>query len=237
MILNCPACGARFLIADALIPRAGRAVRCGACTKQWHVENPDAPEEPPPAPPAEIAAPEGETAGNPDASATPAEEAVHTPRSLPVVIKPPLPIWPFKLAVPLLLVGWLSLALMTYSTAWMDIPGLREIYRTLGITPTSGLKFSKLTMEREAGERKTKFILTGEITNTASVPRVVPTVRVALLSKQGETVWSREYPVDVTLKAAEVYPFRIANAETAFADKVATITLDLGNPLELMLRP
>jgi predicted Zn finger-like uncharacterized protein len=40
MILECPACQARFAVADAQIPLGGRTVRCGRCATQWHVEKP-----------------------------------------------------------------------------------------------------------------------------------------------------------------------------------------------------
>ena len=43
MILQCPECQARFLVADHLIPAEGRTVRCGACKHQWHVMKEDTP--------------------------------------------------------------------------------------------------------------------------------------------------------------------------------------------------
>lgn len=38
MIVECPACNARFNVPDAQIPVAGRAVRCSRCKHQWHVD-------------------------------------------------------------------------------------------------------------------------------------------------------------------------------------------------------
>ncbi|HAU29247.1 MAG TPA: hypothetical protein DCW68_03945 [Rhodospirillaceae bacterium] len=35
MILTCPACGAKFNLDDALMPAAGRKVRCGKCAHVW----------------------------------------------------------------------------------------------------------------------------------------------------------------------------------------------------------
>lgn len=72
MILTCPACAKRYLIADTAIGPAGRSVRCAACSHGWHQPPPAedvrhdlvaAPEAAPPAPPA--ATPEPITAPPP----------------------------------------------------------------------------------------------------------------------------------------------------------------------------
>ncbi len=56
MIISCPNCGKRYLIADEAIGPTGRAVRCVACGTGWHQSPPEAAPEPvaeedPPAPP------------------------------------------------------------------------------------------------------------------------------------------------------------------------------------------
>jgi hypothetical protein len=59
---------------------------------------------------------------------------------------------------------------------------------------------------------------------------------VLLKNQHGESVWGREYPVNQELEAGEVYPFRITNVETNLASSVATIAVDMGNSLQLMVR-
>ena len=91
-------------------------------------------------------------------------------------------------------------------------------------------------MTRETEEGKTRFIFSGNVVNHADVVRKLPLVHVALKDKAGHAVWGRDYPVNIELKAGEVYPFRIVNVETSFGDSVATIILDLGHSLQLMMR-
>lgn len=96
--------------------------------------------------------------------------------------------------------------------------------------------FADVNMTRTQEGSKTKFILAGTIRNQAKVTRMIPTVRVILKDKYNKTIWSREYPVNIERKAGEEYPFRIPNIETAFAKNVARIVVDMGNPVQLLVR-
>ena len=150
---------------------------------------------------------------------------------------PPLDPKPLKLAVPVIAALWLVLAFVTYFPKGMTAPVVGGIYRTFGITSTQGLVFADVTMEREHEEGgKTKFILAGSIRNNSSETRAVPTVRVKLRDSKGNTILGRSYPVDTALQPGEVYPFRISNVETMFASNVSVIKVDMGNPLQLMVR-
>jgi predicted Zn finger-like uncharacterized protein len=229
MILNCPQCNARFLVADSLIPTDGRTVRCGACSHQWHVENPAGP-----TPINFKQLLEEET------SATTVETEISQPTTstpnVPAITKKKFSLTPFKIAVPVLAGIWAVLAVFTYFPKGVDSAGVGNIYRMLGVHSTAGLAFIDVKMEREELEGKTRFIVSGNITNHAQVMRTVPTVHVALKDKDRHAVWARDYPVNIPLKVGESYPFRIVNIETSFAANVKTITLDIGNSLELMTR-
>jgi predicted Zn finger-like uncharacterized protein len=243
MILECPACQARFAVADAQIPLGGRTVRCGRCATQWHVEKPveqgqaEAPVHTSEAP--AVAATDDFLQQLEAAMAAPRGQASAPLKpgfNLPVVARKKLSPKPFMIAAPAIAALWLVLSFITYFPAWMQAPGLKGVYAALGITPTQGLVFSDVTMERTQEGSKTKFILAGSIRNHSNTARAVPTVRVTLRDKTDNAIWGRDYPVNAELKAGEVYPFRITNVETVFASNVSSIVVDMGNPLQLLVR-
>jgi predicted Zn finger-like uncharacterized protein len=228
MIIQCPACQAKFSVADGAIPAAGRQVRCSRCAHAWHCT--------------------GAAAESFASELYNVVEAV--PTETPPVIKPrrasdkvarkkpnfKLSVKPFKIAAPAIAALWLVLAFITYFPSWSKAPGLSGIYHLFGAVPTDGLLFSDVHMERAQDGPKTKFILSGSIRNYAGDTRLVPTVRVVLRDKANKDIWSRDYAVKATLKAGDIYPFRIANVETAFAKNVDSIVVDVGNSLELLVR-
>lgn len=225
MILECTSCHTRFLVPDTAIPPGGRTVRCGKCAHQWHV---DSIMEPAPLPEPDMAVPEPEM---------PAPMVADTTASVPAVKRRHLRTKPFKIVAPVLALVWAAVAFMAYFPHWQTAPVLSGIYRTLGIESTDGLVFADVHMEKSVGSGgKTQFILAGSIVNHAATSRAVPSVRVKLKTGDGKTVWSREYAVNVTLKAGEVYPFRIANVETSFGSNITSIVLDVGHALQLMMR-
>lgn len=220
------------MVADHLIPPDGRDVRCGKCAHLWHV-NPAVSEFKPLEPSDEDAFNQLAAAlGEPEVTVKPVPRG----SNLPVIKRSPLNPKPFKIAAPLLAAVWLILAFITYFPKWKDAPVLGGIYRAVGATPTDGLVFADVEMEREQEGPKTKFILSGSVQNHSSGERFVPTVRVKLLDKDNKTLWGREYAVNTKLEAGKVYPFRITNVETAFAKSVSSIVVDMGNSLQLMVR-
>lgn len=241
MILNCPQCASRFLVADALIPKDGRTVRCGACAHQWFVEGPA---DTPPLEPILPNAPVDEAAEPATPRHEPALESVPDDQppapavsNVPALAVKDIPLRPFLIAAPLIFLLWLISAMVSYYPALSEAPLFSGLYHLFGFTDSQGVAFADVKMQREETDsKKTRFILSGNIVNRSGVNRTVPAVRVLLNDKSGDKVWSRDYPVNIELKPGEMYPFRIVNVETSFGDKVATIILDIGNSLELMVR-
>ena len=240
MILNCPACSARFKVPDIHIPPGGRTVRCGKCQHEWHVSREASFEAHAVAPMVQATepSPTADDIFDELVKSTAAAEVTTIQNNPTRAVKKrkPLNPRPFKIAAPVLAAVWLVLAFITYFPSWMKAPGLSGLYSAFGTTPVDGLGFSDVHMEREQEGSKTKFILSGSIHNYTSVARTVPTVRVVLRDKNNKSLWSRDYVVNTELKAGEVYPFRISNVETSFASSVKAIVVDLGNTFQLMVR-
>lgn len=259
MLLQCPACNAQFNVPDGAIPPAGRTVRCSACKNEWHATIPA-----PVAPKAAMVQPEEATtvpvdhsfleelaraAGAPDetvieapAEATPEMPPVFQETAAPQaksVKKPflfPFPIWPFKLAAPSLALVWLAIAMLAYFPSWLEAPIVGGIYRAFGAVPTDGVVLADVAMQREQEGQRTRYLISGNIVNQEASERMVPGVRVQMIGKDNEVIWSREYDVAKALKPGEIYPFRITNAETSFSHNVAQLTVDVGHPLQMMFR-
>ena len=251
MILLCPSCSARFLVADALIPPAGRTVRCGACKHEWFVQAPAPPADAPvvdnphvaealaPVEAVAAATPSPEVAAVAEPLSVPegvVEIVAPPPRQLPVLVRTKLKLWPFATAAAVLGVLWLVLGFIGYFPTLHRAPVLDGIYGAFGTTNTEGLVFHDVKMEQMQQEGRTQFVLSGSIANHAYKARTLPRVRVELKDKKGKVMWSRVYPVDHVIKPGEIYPFRIDDIKTSFAANVSTIVMDIGNRFELMVR-
>lgn len=211
------------MVADSLVPPGGRTVKCGKCANQWFVSKDSA------------------AAGGTDFAALTAQayaEAapqVHDPKQLPAIARKPFKLWPLQVAAVTMAVAWLVIATYAY------FPGLHKgilsgFYSGLGVTDTSDLVFADVTMERQNNEGRTRFIIAGSVANHGAAPRLLPRVRVEVKDSEGNIVWSRVYPVEEVVPPGGVYPFRIDDIETSFANRATSLVLDLGNNFELVMR-
>ena len=208
-----------------MVPPAGRTVKCGKCANQW------------------FAMPEGalNPQASPDFAALTAQayaEATpqpHNPKQLPALPGRPYKAWPFQVATGLFAVTWCIIALYAYFPGW-HTSFLSGIYTSMGVTDTSNLVFADVEMDREELGGRTKFIVTGSIENHGSNARRIPSVRIELKDDESNVIWSQRYPVEESIEPGGVYPFRIDNVETSFANRAASIVLDLGNNFELVMR-
>ncbi len=211
------------MVADSMVPPGGRTVKCGKCANQWFVSKESA------------EAPSTDFAALTAQAYAEAAPQPHDPKQLPAIATRPFKVWPFQAAAAAMVVAWLIIATYAY------FPGLHKgafsgLYGALGVTDTSDLAFADVTMERENNEGRTRFIIAGSVANHGSTPRLLPLARVEVKDSDGKVIWGQVYPVNETIKPGQVYPFRIDNVETSFANRAASIVLDMGNNFELVMR-
>ena len=237
MILQCPACDARFLINDALVPAVGRTVRCGKCKHEWHAMPSSVPMETEFSVPAQDEAPVFANFEEALATATATEAetmaaSASTPTKLPVVQKSAFKAAPFIWATAAMAAIVWFVAPMAFYPEWKHGP-LSGVYEAIGWSKSDGLGFADVQFSKDVDGTKTRYAVSGNITNNAKETRVIAEVRVTLKDARGTDIWSRIYQVGKALKAGESYPFEIANIETSFGERVKTLMLDVGNSFEL----
>ena len=174
MILDCPSCATRYLVASEKIGPGGRLVRCGVCRHTWHQE------------PAEEVPREIEPA--PRALEAPATNELRPiPRGSNLPAFPPRP----RRRSPVL--GWvvlvLAVAALLYGTfverasiveAW---PPAGRLFMLLGVMPEpvgAGLEIRAVTSERASENGVAVLRIAGEVVNISGISRDVPSL-VAML--------------------------------------------------------
>lgn len=266
MILQCPSCNTRFLVNSSLIPADGRDVKCAKCMHQWFVEgeppaadyapmplktDPVIEAEPTHFMQARLGDDHPEAFNDDDLEyafkdeepviAAPEEvipEAFRTeykPSHMPVIAEPiSKPLQPFIIAASVLLVCAVVSGLFAFRHALS--PSLGGIYSVLGMTATDGLALADVEVRARPSRSQVRYVVEGAIMNESDQPRHVPILRIAMVDKNGEWIAMREYQDETTVKAGESYPFKAGNLETAFADKVDHLLIEIGNGTQLMLR-
>jgi predicted Zn finger-like uncharacterized protein len=241
MLLQCPSCSSRFLVNDALIPSKGREVRCGKCKHNWFFTPPVSSDSPqtdgqPNESPAFAAFDHALATATPEQASVMAESAGNTAQ-LPAIARAPFSLKRALLPTAALVIIATLTALAVHYPEWKTLPVVGGTYRLAGFADTTGLAFSDMKVTREVTESKTRFIVAGNIINRLDATTVqLPEVRVSLIDSQGKILLSRSYQVNKTMVANDIYPFRVTNVETSFADKVAQVVVDLGNSYEMMVR-
>lgn len=264
MILQCPSCNTRFLVNSSLIPAEGRDVKCAKCAHQWFVEgeppaadyaampratDPVIEPEPTHFMQARLGDDHPEAFNDddleyafedekPEPEPSPVSDDDYVYRSAPSVpaIAEPVAksLMPLAMAACVLFVVAVISGLFAFREALA--PSLSGVYAMLGMPSTEGLALADVQVRERPSRSRVRYVVEGAIVNESKEERQVPILRVGLADKNGEWVAMREYQDKAVVKAGESYPFKAGNLETAFADKVDHVVVEIGNGTQLMLR-
>lgn len=194
MLLTCPSCSMRYVVADASIGEAGRKVRCASCGHQWFQEGVSAPDiipqEPPAPPPSDI--PEGVKPVAESAPPVPAAQA-QTMREQDLIAR----VCGFFGAFLIFLVLFLMLVLFKGPIVHHFPPSVMfyELIKLAPPVPGTGLVIDQL----QAQEQDDALIIEGRIINLTSGEIGVPPVAAYLLDETGAVL--ETYPVTAELSS------------------------------------
>jgi predicted Zn finger-like uncharacterized protein len=200
MILTCPACETRYLIADGAIPAAGRQVRCASCKHSWFQPGPEDSQReseqlplPPPTPPVAAVAPAPSMAANrieaddadPDGAETPLEDAEPRPRWRLHI--PPIWRWILIGLLTLIALGLIGVGIVRY----MGLEPQIEAMIAQPSTPESRLLLDVVRPpERRILESGNElFAISGRIVNPTSEEQKIPDIRAELRDAKGQLVY------------------------------------------------
>jgi predicted Zn finger-like uncharacterized protein len=210
VILQCPACQARYLLPDQAIGATGRTVRCAKCAHSWF----QAPSES-----AKAVDDLKQVLDKINAKPKP----IPPGSNLPVVRREATPL-SLRLSVAAIAAVAAALLILVIH------PG------TFGLPASKGLVLADAGLTKLSVNNHVVYEINGKITNATANLMAVPTVRVTLLDGDNITLKTWDFAnKGKTLEAGKDLPFTTGNLEIP-STKAARFSVDLGNPLELALR-
>jgi len=225
MILDCPQCHTRYLIADSSVGKGGRTVRCAHCGHSWFQA------------PTVIAAPE--PAMLPVEPPPQRLRPIFPGSNLPVVMTvKPAPLWLKFMSVTFLTLI-LILTPFAYRKAILHYhPELSFLLEPFGIYYTNGLSLADVEVSRiMMGDKRLHVIIRCSVINEAKGSRSLPPVTLALFDSGGARVTTTGGLVEVgknmisgAIEPCKPYIFEMDEGE------INRARIDLADPFDLSLR-
>jgi predicted Zn finger-like uncharacterized protein len=207
MILECTACGTRYLVADTAIGGDGRTVRCANCRHSWfqppalldlsaraRAAAPEPVDEPEPV---AVAAPVAEAAAPAPVSQAPArsfvDEAIAAPAEDPFAYRPPFKprVNPARRATAAAVVAGSAMLLGAGAILYSSAPGLAaQLGLPLGPQETPLLFAEKAIARSNTASGNELFTVSGKVVNPSAESQRVPDIRAELRDAGGRIVYS-----------------------------------------------
>ncbi|MDX2074612.1 MAG: zinc-ribbon domain-containing protein [Alphaproteobacteria bacterium] len=208
MILQCPACNARYAVPDHAIGANGRTVRCVKCAHQWfqagvQAENIAALE-------ALLKAPE-----------QPVAKPIPKSSNVPAAKKHPSSVLKGALAA--------SFVLALVATLFSQKPGW------FGFAPTHDLVLSDLSLAKQEVERGMEYAVSGKLKNASKSAQKPPVIRITLVDKEGAPMQYWQPSTPEVIDAGADLPFTFGPLKTKFTTG-DRLVVEIGSPLELSMR-
>ena len=223
MIITCENCNASYAIPLESLGQSGRNVKCAKCAHTWFakpseqdLKEQDKIETPKPA---------QKQQNNQTASSKQA--------ALPQIVKKKSPLF-LKLLPVMLFCAIFIASTLFYKGLMIKIPGMASIYDALDNYPTDGIIFDKVSISKLSTLDGENLILRGSLYNNSSQDRKVPDLRFRIKNRNGKVILNHIIPSQKKLKPGEKHS--INNTIRKLSGSAAYLSLDIGNPLELMTR-
>lgn len=195
MLLTCPSCSMRYVVADAAIGEEGRTVRCASCGHQWHQQG-FTPVEIIDTPQPDIATPEADPIPDsvkprPEESAPPASaEDIQAMRERDFIAR----VCGYFAAFVLLLALFLMFALAKgpLTQAWPPSVMLYELMGLKAPVPGEGLVIDQLSA-RLSGE---SLVVEGRVINLTPRTILIPPLAATLIGADDAELAHYDVPVE-----------------------------------------
>lgn len=228
MILECPACHAKYNVPDNAVGDKGRTVRCAKCANEWFAAPPISI---PSSPIVDSDILEAIDKKEAKKKPAPAPKKLKTKKAKPAATKKSAPAnAPKKNASQIL-------SAVMIASLLLALTGTFVVYKPLwfGINKPSYVTLSDIALAKQTVENKMEYAVSGKLVNSSRKAAKPPIVRITLVDKEGKPLQYWEPRLPDVIEADTALPFNFGPLRTSFTTGTRLV-VEVGTPLQLALR-